>query len=59
MTIVCQNLTDMTYLQFFDHNATSQVKSILETIKTSFASYSLIQLEKSFDRGDYSRGYII
>ena len=49
----------MTYLQFFDHNAPSQPKSILETIKTSFASYSLIQLEKSFDRGDYSRGYII
>ena len=28
---------------FFDHNASSLSKSILETNKTSFASYSLIQ----------------
>ena len=36
--IVCQNLTD---LQFFGHNASSYPKIILETIKTSFASYSM------------------
>ena len=30
--IICQNLTGMTYLQFFfGHNASSQPKRILET----------------------------
>ena len=43
LTIVGQNLTGMTYLQFFGHSASLQGKIILETNKTSFASYSLIQ----------------
>ena len=41
--IVCHNLTGMTYLQFFGHNASLKLKNILETNETSFASYSLNQ----------------
>ena len=43
MTLVYQNLTAMTYLQSFCHNALSESKSIFETNITSFASYSLMQ----------------
>ena len=43
LAIVCQNLTGMTYLQFFGHNASLKLKNILETNETSFASYSLVQ----------------
>ena len=43
LTIVCQNLTGMTYLQFFGLSTSSLPKSILETCKTSFLSNSLIQ----------------
>ena len=41
--IVGQNLTGMTYLQFFGHDASLQGKIILETHKTLFANYLLIQ----------------
>ncbi len=34
---------DLSISNFFDYNAASLSKSILETNKTSFASYSLIQ----------------
>ena len=36
MMIFGQNLTGMTYLQFFGHNTSLKGKSILETNKTLF-----------------------
>ena len=43
---VCQNLTGMTYLQFFDHNASSYPKISLQTNKISFHKIALIKLKR-------------
>ena len=43
-------LTGMAYLLFFDQNASSEPKSILETNKTSFASYLVIHWYHKVDQ---------